>query len=60
MILDYIISWKSGKTERLSGEKFNNWCLANHERISPTVEGRRAQLARWSGQDVKDWEMIDE
>lgn len=57
---DYLLTFKDGCKERWSVREFNTWVSANMETIGSTFETRLDQFRRYTGQNVVDWEMVED
>ena len=59
MTLDYLLTLGNGKTEKWNGADFNEWVKEQGERVGGTFQARLDQFRRYTGMNVKDWEMVD-
>ncbi len=60
MILDYRVWLKGGDVKCVNGTDFHRWVKNEGEQVGTTFQTRLDQLRRFTGLNVKDWEMIDE
>ncbi len=59
-ILDYRVRLKGGDVARVNGTDFHKRLKDEGEQVGTTFQTRLEQLRRFTGLNVKDWEMIDE
>jgi len=58
--LEYLLTLKDGSTEKRSAREFSLWVRNSGELVGSNFQTRLAQLQRWTGKNIIDWEMLED